>query len=816
MFVASSPASSPVNIYSEHRAFGPFGKAAGELSTESGFSELLWLDLAESADPKFRTLRLICNGTLRVAGTQLGFPDDDATSPLIVELVPAPSEMKELDRLCRAGPMETPTKILYHGVDPASLLATLATYFNGTTPLKLTFRRSGGDTVIDMPALEAEFLAGTLSIPTIEAGLNAGRPLGTVSDKNLAAGQYRFGIEVRTSKPFVTVVSAPVPATNYLDPVVLFTMLSKAKLLDGSNAMDPAELPRSWMTNVSHDRVLITFRDEWNGALVAPASNAVIQGDGSTQVVVRGLASEQVGTIVAPSGWSHYQCEIGVPPTRKLTPIPSKLGAVDTLTLTATAPAHLVIGSVRAEDWFQPTDPGFDPNRPGFELPLYTENNVATALIDGFATFAAITRDMRALVDTTPKMTQFPENYVLLADWHLDVSFPLIPGDQSSTVLNMLQNGYLSPHGLIIRVIYFWAFDANVDQGNLIEDIDDFPHMIDTQGDTLGTAMTSFHWKSSVIRNKNGTFAQLGGVDLHQNRLDGPDHLPTNTKYHDVQLRVQGPAAADVTTAFLDRYKLSALGDIITDSITPTTDTPAEQSATHMVQIARTFQSMPAAPFFGQPWSPNGDRQIWATFRQAIKRARRYIYIEDQYMVGPQVRDALIQALAAQPTLEVILVIPENCEDFRFFADQTGYDRARYLFFKDLIQNPRVIALYVPTDKYFVHAKVKIYDDVFAQIGSSNVNNRSLTNDAEIDGFVLDGAIDAGMRPFAHDLRTRLWAEHLGMPRTAASYTKLNDIDRAIKLMRNRPSTARLAAYSVKNPGSGYSLGWSSVDPDGS
>jgi hypothetical protein len=826
MFVAQSPSDSPINIYSENQAFGPFGEAAGEVSTVSGFSEILWLDLAQSAAESFRALRLVCNGSIRVAGTQKGFPVADPTSPLVVELVPAPNEMRELARLCLANHIETPRQIFYHGVDPASLMANVELYFNGESSLQLKLIDPTGavQKSVDLPSMGTEFLAGRLSIPTVEATLAPGRPLGNVSDKNLSAGLYKFGIEIRTTPPVAPSLADPFPSSNYLDPVVLFNMLGSAKLTNGADAIAPAELPRSWLQNVRKDRVLITFRDEWNAALVSPGLNAAIRGSGVSQAVIRPLSDVQVGTVVAPTGWAQYTCELGGPARRRLTPIPSDLGAADTVALTATAPAHLVVGSVRPEDWFQGPDPPFDPSLfSAFDLPLFTDGNVATPLIDGFAYFDALARDMKELNDPSPPTTPFdghfyPENFVLLADFLADFGFPLIPNDPSTNVISLLTNGAQSTHRLIIRALVWYGDNDSIDQVSSIDDLDSEHYITEFVPDALGVPLiTWFHWKCCVVRNKKGTFAHLGGIDLGRNRLDGPDHLPPNwlssngRGYHDVQLRLQGPAVADVTKAFVDRYNEVGIGSDVTDSIRPTVTTPVGVPATHMVQIARTFQ--PQSEFGGQRWSPQGDRQIWATLKQAIRRARRYIYIEDQYMIAPMVRDELLAALQTKLFLEVILVFPEKCEDFKHLADQTAYDRARYLFIKDLIVNPKVVALYVPSDKYFVHAKVKIVDDVFVQIGSSNLNSRSLTHDAELDAFVLDGRVEGGARKFARDFRTKLWAEHLGMPLTSASFGRLNDVNRAIDLMRHTPRTSRMWPYSVKNPGSSYTTLWSKVDP---
>jgi phosphatidylserine/phosphatidylglycerophosphate/cardiolipin synthase-like enzyme len=233
-----------------------------------------------------------------------------------------------------------------------------------------------------------------------------------------------------------------------------------------------------------------------------------------------------------------------------------------------------------------------------------------------------------------------------------------------------------------------------------------------------------------------------------------------------------------------------------------------------MVQIARTFAAGTGANF--QPWSPDGERTIWADLRHAIDRAKRYIYIEEQYLVAPMLRDALQAALAKPGSeLSVVIVISDRCEDFPVVADQPGYDRARYIFIKDLRLDPRVQVFSIKD--YYVHTKVTIVDDVFATIGSANMNRRGLTHDAELNAFVLDGRVEDGVRKFARDLRTRLWAEHLGMPLTAASFAALNDLDRALAILRNqRPPTSRLIPYTVRNPGTTYTLQWEEIaDPIG-
>jgi phosphatidylserine/phosphatidylglycerophosphate/cardiolipin synthase-like enzyme len=72
----------------------------------------------------------------------------------------------------------------------------------------------------------------------------------------------------------------------------------------------------------------------------------------------------------------------------------------------------------------------------------------------------------------------------------------------------------------------------------------------------------------------------------------------------------------------------------------------------------------------------------------------------------------------------------------------------------------------------YVHAKVCVVDDVWASVGSDNVNRRSWTHDSELSCAVIDESVDEreprmldrfgdGARVFARELRLQLAREHL-------------------------------------------------------
>lgn len=64
----------------------------------------------------------------------------------------------------------------------------------------------------------------------------------------------------------------------------------------------------------------------------------------------------------------------------------------------------------------------------------------------------------------------------------------------------------------------------------------------------------------------------------------------------------------------------------------------------------------------------------------------------------------------------------------------------------------------------YVHTKAIIVDDVFVGIGSCNTNRRGFFHDGEVTAFAVPEQLKASRENPALNLRTALWAEHLGIP----------------------------------------------------
>jgi phosphatidylserine/phosphatidylglycerophosphate/cardiolipin synthase-like enzyme len=198
----------------------------------------------------------------------------------------------------------------------------------------------------------------------------------------------------------------------------------------------------------------------------------------------------------------------------------------------------------------------------------------------------------------------------------------------------------------------------------------------------------------------------------------------------------------------------------------------------HQVQILRTYPAK-RPPF---PFAPEGERSIARAYGRAFARARRLVYIEDQYFWSRVVVAALADALRREPDLRVIVVVPRFPEeDGRVSGPppRLGQQMARNLM--DKAGGDRFAMFDLENDAgtpVYVHAKVCVVDDEWMTCGSDNLNLRSWTHDSEVTCAVVD---PDGNLP--RELRISLWAEHLGL---APDDDRLSDLAGAGSLWAQR------------------------------
>jgi phosphatidylserine/phosphatidylglycerophosphate/cardiolipin synthase-like enzyme len=311
----------------------------------------------------------------------------------------------------------------------------------------------------------------------------------------------------------------------------------------------------------------------------------------------------------------------------------------------------------------------------------------------------------------------------------------------------------------------------------------------------------SHHQKFVVVRHPGrpaDDVALLGGIDLAHGRRDDAEHrgdaqglsfahqYGPRPPWHDVQVEIRGPAVRDIEDVFRERWEdpaaLSRLpwqvvpdlvrrDDRQADTLPAQSPTPPA-AGTCSVQLLRTYpQRHP-----GYPFAPHGERSAARGYAKALRRARRLVYVEDQYLWSADVAQVFAAALRREPGLHLVAVVPRYPDDdSRLSLPPMRLGHARALEIVRAAGGDRVQVLDVENrdgTPVYVHAKVCVIDDVWATVGSHNLTRRSWTHDSELTAAILDQRLDGreprdpaglgdGARGFARELRLELWREHL-------------------------------------------------------
>lgn len=330
----------------------------------------------------------------------------------------------------------------------------------------------------------------------------------------------------------------------------------------------------------------------------------------------------------------------------------------------------------------------------------------------------------------------------------------------------------------------------------------------------------ALHQKCAVV---DGAVAFVGGVDLtieydgDFDRWDVPAHAFTSSlrvsalgrsahPWHDAHIALVGEPARDVERniqqrwdesghARRDRYRqvtppLRRLAKIfLTGGVGGATRAIRAEEAGKLPQGAgpelpggaARVQIIRTIPALTYRFAPAGIHGIVQAYTVALRQARRFIYLESQYLwlegfngidtlrLGWQSHymEPLFAEIAAAAArgVTVAILLPDHPNAGRAYTDggvawlrrralgAAAEGRLRFFTLATSLREPDGSIHYRPI---YVHAKVGIVDDRWATAGSANLNSRGMSHDAELNVAVLDG-------DFARGLRQSLWAEHLGL-----------------------------------------------------
>jgi phosphatidylserine/phosphatidylglycerophosphate/cardiolipin synthase-like enzyme len=373
---------------------------------------------------------------------------------------------------------------------------------------------------------------------------------------------------------------------------------------------------------------------------------------------------------------------------------------------------------------------GAPPPRPGCSLEV---------LIDGAEALPRIAAELEKAA-----------SHVHLAGWHFSPDFALTRDEEPKILRNLLAE-------LATRVdvrVLAWAgapvpiFRPSRSTVREMRDRLCAASRIECALDAKERPLHCHHEKTIVIDDR---VAFVGGIDLTGENGDRFDrsahHARASVGWHDLTVRIQGPAVLDVADHFRMRW------EEVTDKRIPPAS-PQPPTGDVEAQIVRT---VPEGVYKALP---HGDFRILESYIRALKSARELIYLENQFLWSPEIVTILREKLLRPPTdrFRLLLVLPARpntgADDTRgalgeLVEADAGFGR---LLACTLLARHGALA-----DPVYVHAKIGIVDDMWLTIGSANLNDHSLFNDTELNVVTHDPAL-------ASETRLRLWADHLELP----------------------------------------------------
>ena len=260
------------------------------------------------------------------------------------------------------------------------------------------------------------------------------------------------------------------------------------------------------------------------------------------------------------------------------------------------------------------------------------------------------------------------------------------------------------------------------------------------------TGFTHCHHEKTIVIDDRIAF--VGGIDLTLDGgdpFDSPAHMARGgIGWHDVAMRIEGPAVTDVAQHFRLRWRTPGREALPAPRVAPA-------AGRRTRQIIRTI---PAKTYKALP---RGDYSILESYIGALRSAERFVYLENQFLWSPEIVEILADKLRDPPRddFRVLILLPARANDG---ADISRGQVAALIHADDDASRFLACTVYARTgklrDPVYVHSKIGIVDDRWLTVGSANLNAHSLFNDTEMNVVTLDPDV-------AEATRLRLWSEHL-------------------------------------------------------
>ena len=388
-------------------------------------------------------------------------------------------------------------------------------------------------------------------------------------------------------------------------------------------------------------------------------------------------------------------------------------------------------------EWGHALSPG--PGRWAAGSPAPRQGNALELLVDGAT---ALPRFAEALLAARSDVT--------IAGWDITPEFALtrsgprlVLGDVLAELAERLPVHVLLWAGAPLPVFRPWRLNALAVRRKLTTDT-----RIAVALDSRERPLHTHHEKLIVI---DGALAFVGGIDLTDDpldRFDSSDHPYRRVRgWHDVACELRGPIVGDVAAHIALRWR----------EVTGESLPVAYPDAAGDVE-AQLVTTIPERHYAG---APQGSFRIVESYLRAIRGARRFIYLENQFLWAPEIVAALRDTLVhpPSPAFRLVVLLPSRANSGEDDTQgqlgvlaEADHDGRRFLACTLYARSAGATSAPV-----YVHAKVGIVDDDWLTVGSANLNDHSLFNDTEVNVVTHDPALTRAAR-------IRLWSEHLEAP----------------------------------------------------
>ena len=411
---------------------------------------------------------------------------------------------------------------------------------------------------------------------------------------------------------------------------------------------------------------------------------------------------------------------------------------------------------------------------------------------------------------------------------HHNIKVLLHPDEYTMIHYGPKGTGWWSHHEKVVVVDRNIAFVGGIDlcfgrwDTHNHELTDDYPvHPCAEESGQCGKMERETRYSRWVGKDYGNTF--LGG---DRTELDHPmddyvnrSHIP-RMPWHDIGCLFTGPPARDVAKHFIQRYNsvnpcwwmMWDCHKLYIEDTDYFTAYAIPNPSTHNVRI-QVLRSV-------DKWSAGQTHEasIYNAYLHAIKNAKHFIYIENQFFISSQpgtflhvsnqilstMADRIVRAYQNNEDFHMVVVMPlkpefpgqwetDSGKDLRsvsywnyltiYSGEDSLYNRLKE---KKIPQSDihRYFTVYglrthatlngnLVTEIIYVHSKLMVVDDRMVIIGSANINDRSMlgNRDSEVAIIIEDtDMINGKMKgqpfqvgKFSHSLRCHLMREHLGL-----------------------------------------------------